>query len=321
MKTIFTALLLFASFVLSAQNFVPNGDFELHSGLPSSWAQWNLCNNWTNAGGTQVGGFFADPDYFHTNGTGPVNLPNAAPAQVQAYTGDAVMGFLGYHDPAGGAVNVREYLQVELTAPLFVGEEYNISFWITNGFSQIGHYYSCDGIGVNLSTAPLSQTGNSYIDRPPLLEVQGEIWETFWSNKSFLFTADSAYRYLTIGNFYPDSSTNRTVQISGPAPFAGAYYFIDQVSLVVSVSSREEANDDHLVSVYPNPAEDLVKIEVHEWLVDGADYHLYGVDGRLLRSGHFSSSTQVDLEGLAPGMYLLEVLGEDLRSTQRLVKN
>ncbi len=59
------ALLVTMTQFVSAQNLVQNPGFELNSGLPSGPGQFDLANNWSNAGAS-----WASPDYLHTGGSG-----------------------------------------------------------------------------------------------------------------------------------------------------------------------------------------------------------------------------------------------------------
>ena len=83
--------------------------------------------------------------------------------------------------------------------------------------------------------------------------------------------ADSAYKYLVIGNFFSDTLTD-TVSFGG-APFAseGAYYYIDDVCVTtdsiynetwtgVQVNSLGKSE----VSIYPNPTSDILTIKSNE---------------------------------------------------------
>lgn len=230
-----TGLICLIGFAINAQNLVPNNGFEEYSALPNAQGQWNRCNGWTNAGGTPVNGFFGDPDYLHLNGGFPAQLPSTPPAFVNPHSGDAIMAFLGYREPAVGATDIREYLSVELSEPLEIGTAYSISFWISNGESSIGHFYQCDGIGVLLSGQEPQQIGTSYIDREPQVKIEGEFFSNEWVRQTFTYEADSAYTHLTIGNFYSDEETSVSVAVEGPLPFPGAYYFVDEVSVIPDV--------------------------------------------------------------------------------------
>ena len=293
-----------------AQELVPNNSFENYTTLPSSAGQWELCVGWTNAGGEPEGGYYGDPDYFHMDGSGEVDLPNTPPATVNPHTGSAIMGFLGYHDPSVGDTNIREYLSVELVEPMIVGNLYSISFWMTNGETEIGHYYKCDGIGVLLSTSALNQVGTAFINRPPQVEVEGEVFSTEWVEYTFEFEADSAYTQLTIGNFYSDEETNVSVALEGPLPFAGAYYFVDDFSVTpIGFGSIDDKADEAAIKIYPNPAADVLNLTLPNDLE--ANYSIYNSAGELVLEGTFNTTIALSLAELTAGAYIVHIEQEN----------
>lgn len=304
MKTTLLSFFLFPS-VLMAQNLVPNPSFEDYTQLPTTQGEWSSCVSWTNAGGLPVGGYYGDPDYFHLMGGPPVQLPSTPPAYVQPFAGDAIMGFLGYHEPYQTTGDIREYLMVPLTEPLDSGTNYSISFWITNGESTIGHKFSCDGIGVNFSMNPLNQGGPSYINQPAEVEIAGDQWSTTWEKITLYYQADSAYTHLTIGNFNSDANTNITLQITDPVPFNGAYYFIDSVDVHRHLSSSEVGeNTLPEISIYPNPAQDIVHVSIHSAEIELLE--LQDLSGAvILRQQVTGMNTQMDVSQLPKGLYFI----------------
>jgi hypothetical protein len=312
MKTIALLLQLLPVIVLG-QNLVPNGGFESYTSLPNDQSQWHFLTNWTNAGGTSVQGLYGDPDFFHLNGSGPAQLPHPPVAWVTPHGDSAIMGFLGYHDPSPGITEIREYVSVQLSAPLTVGVHYRVSFWTTNGDSGIGHYYKCNHIGALLSTHALDQDGTSYIPASPQMEIPGELFSNEWKQHVFYVTADSAYEYLTIGNFYSDAQTTKSVAVPGPLPFAGAYYFVDDVSMTVDKGAGVKDGDEALFSVSPNPVKDRLYIRLKQHSQQKVAYRLYALDGRVLREGQVRETAEVWVGDLSAGAYLMEVEGKVVR--------
>ncbi len=215
------SLLIISIFILQisqAQNLVPNGDFENYSALPNSLGLWSDCNTWSNAGGT------GSPDYWHTSGTGGTQLPNSQFATLDPQSGDAVMGFFVMDNSYD---EYREYLQIQLSSPMVVGETYNISFWLTNGFSDHTKGWGANRFGIRLTESQINQTDDEPMGGIPQIEISGEIWETAWKEYTFSYTADAAYNYITIGNFYNDASTSISEYL--PATNDDAYYYIDNI--------------------------------------------------------------------------------------------
>jgi len=208
---------------MMGQNLVQNGGFETNTGLPTSVAQWNLASNWSNANSSS-----ASPDYLHTGGTGMVQLPNSIFGTIPPYQGNAVMGLAMWH---GTSSNFREYVSQQLSAPLIVGNSYTFSFYISNGIPGSYGGVGIKNVQVDFSVNPINQIGSSPLGYNPLLSSSTIIYSNTWIPVSFTFVATSPYAYFAIGNFKDDANT--VTQTGNTTPHPSAYYFIDEVSLVV----------------------------------------------------------------------------------------
>jgi gliding motility-associated-like protein len=230
MKQIFTVLftVIFSIFIIkmSAQNLVPNYNFEENTGLPMTSGEWYKANNWDN-----VNGLFdfpyASPDYLHNFGGAGVNLPATSFANVYAHEGEAIFGFAAYHTLVS---EFREYLSAELIEPMIPGLSYTVSFYITNGESDWYGAAGCDHIGIQFSEGPLTQITHEPIGGIPQIEIPGIYWNTEWELFTFTYIADAPYDRITIGNFYDDSDTD--VEIFGGVGIMASYYFLDEIMVV-----------------------------------------------------------------------------------------
>lgn len=224
MNRIILLFLVSLSFRSAAQNLVSNPGFETYSALPTGAAQFNLATGWDNCNG---GG---SSDYFHTMGTGIVQLPNCFIGTVFPNSGDACMGqAIYYNSPA----NFREYISSQLISPLVIGQTYNVSFYITNGITS--GTYGGGGIAeisACFSTQPLTQPGTDPIAVTPQVTYGTMFYSYTWQLISMQFVADSAYQFFAIGNFSDDAST--TYQQFDPCPNFGAYYFFDDVVVEIA---------------------------------------------------------------------------------------
>jgi PKD repeat protein len=223
-RTMKRFLLLFMTvcfYQLQGQNIVPNPGFEIYSALPTSVAQLNLCIGWNSCYG---GG---SPDYFHYNGTGLVKLPNCFIGTVNAHSDSAIVGAaLWYYSPA----SYREYIATKLAAPMVIGQTYNVSFYITNGVTS-GTYGGggIDQVSVLFSMDSLFQPGTGPINRTPQYTNGTVFYSHTWQLMSFNYVADSAYQYITIGNFKNDAGT--IYQQFDTCTAYGAYYFFDDINV------------------------------------------------------------------------------------------
>lgn len=76
-------------------------------------------------------------------------------------------------------------------------------------------------------------------------------------------------------------------------------------------------------TIMPNPAFDLVKLQLPVMLDQRASIRIHDMCGRLIRTEHPGTSDNtfsLSLEQLAPGMYTIEVLSENFRGMARVVK-
>jgi hypothetical protein len=216
-----TFLFFLVAKISFAQNLISNSGFETYSALPTSAAQYNLATGWTNCNGT------GSPDYFSILGSGLAQLPNCFIGTVNPNSGDGCMGAaLYYYSPP----DFREYLSTQLLSPLVPGQTYNVNFYVTNGVTG-GNYGGggIDNISAAFSTQPLTQPGMGPIPVIPQV-TYGTIYYSYtWQLLSMQFVADSAYNFITIGNFSPDAAT--AFQQFDPCPSFGAYYFFDDLTV------------------------------------------------------------------------------------------
>src|SRR5690349_6689790 len=114
-----------------AQNLVPNGDFENYTAIPDSMGQIYLATGWNNVVLNYNYSFltpYGSPDYYHTLGTNvPTDLGPMTPA-----SGDGQVGFATFE---GFIPDYREYLSTQLSAPLVPGQQYTLSFFLSNGMN------------------------------------------------------------------------------------------------------------------------------------------------------------------------------------------
>lgn len=200
----------------------------------------------------------ATPDFFHTNDcpaastlyevSVPANFAgveaNNSTALVGGYAGvltfdkqnQSLSGFINPTDPT---YNYREYLQQKLSIPMIVGKKYRFATYLSlSDSSAVATYF-----GTLFSTVPYDEPTGIYINRTPHFETQTMITNKVgWTLFDTTFVADSAYRWMIIGNFRPDVLSNMTIvdsslSISRYAPGFGvitdkmSYYYIDEVSV------------------------------------------------------------------------------------------
>ena len=231
-KTFPTLLFLLFFWTAYGQNLVPNPGFEAFSNCPTNSCQWDFVSNWHNVSGIPgCGSGISSPDFFHTCGTTFYTFPFTLNGEVTPLSGNAVMGIATWLTIVP---NFREYLDVQLTAPLQVGTAYTLTFSYTNGDFDPTVNYGGFGteIGAHLSVGGLAQTGTAPIVLTPTFETTGAIYSTTWQTISYSFTALAPFTHLTFGNFRTDAAAS-IQQFASPsnASFPYAYYYFDDIRL------------------------------------------------------------------------------------------
>lgn len=204
-----------------SQNLVLNGSFEkLDTCHTNPWLQVREAEDWqefnTGAGGT--------PDIFsRCNGTAPLN-PD--PTQYQEAKEGGNYAAVGVY--VSGNANFREYFFQQLSAPMKQGSRYCIRYFL----SSMNMWYRTTGLSINFSTHAHEHINNNVLDVTSHVVPGSIITDTLdWTEVRFEFIADSAYNYITVGNFLYDSEMSIIQVQSTPANYSNAVYYIDDISI------------------------------------------------------------------------------------------
>jgi len=223
-------LLFIFAFPCDAQNLVPNPSFEEYEECPYTigFQPGNRPTYWRS--------WLNSPEYFHACAGSLqdidtlVSVPQNGWGYQYAWDGDAYVG--GYMYWVGD--EFREYIGVQLLESLEVGETYSVSIRVSLawGGSYDPTMGACNNIGVLFTTTSNAWTG---LTGPPFpfrndahVYTPDIITDSLgWTLVSGMFTADSAYQHLVLGNFFNNALTDTL----GIPPWNGevAYYFIDDV--------------------------------------------------------------------------------------------
>lgn len=226
------SFILFLPTIAFGQDLLRNGGFEKYLELPDAGSQWFKCKSWNELKKSN-NKVYSDPEFYHDDGFSVSNYYSGY-VDIDVKKGKGIMGFHPTGIPPISPPNSkmsREYLSTMMSETMKIHSDYIISFWLSNGipiWSNLG--LSCNDIGILFSTNQLTQNKFSVIERKPQLVVKGDVWNTEWTKYTFQFTSDSAYKYLSFGNFYVDS----LVQLESHVAFyaTAAYYFVDDFSVL-----------------------------------------------------------------------------------------
>ncbi len=223
-KTLFS-LLLIPLWAQAQTNLVPNPSFEEYKQLPCSCMGTNIneyLNNWNCASdGT------AD---FMTDLAGADCYANPTSKNSQGFQAARTGHAMGFIYNYCSSMDYREYVGVTLKSPLVVGQKYYAEMYVSlTDYMGI----ATNNVGICFFTGELQRTAGYPINANPQINSTEVITDSKgWVKISGTFTADKAYTYLVIGNFF-DSENTKTQKVDGEDPLGsrGGYsgYYIDDV--------------------------------------------------------------------------------------------
>lgn len=232
-------------FTTTGQNLVPNPSFELttpYCGIPlPSTFNSNIIDWDTPTEGT--------PNIYHESLN--ISCPNVAEGSTSSSswgsedprTDSSMAAIITYCDNSCPPTT-REYLQVQLTSPLNIGQKYFVEMWVSLADNS---GYVTDGLGIYFSVNPPS--ANNWLNLPynPQISESNTITTTNgWVQISDTLIAASAFQYLTIGNFHDDQNT--AFNSTGPSMNDYAVYFIDDVKVhPLNNDEDEESTGEEIV--------------------------------------------------------------------------
>lgn len=221
-----TIFLLFPVYTIFCQNLVPNGSFENHTVCyPCTTGNILRAFPWFDS---YKGYSWGSSDLFH------YCFPTCSPYEQQPRNnGEGIAAAVLYSYHTIGK-DYREDLEVCLKSQLIQGKEYCVSFYVTlhpkwvnnadlNAIDAIEAFFSQDTLKWNL-LPPFNVN-------PQISNYNGPIINDTinWVKISGNFIAQGGERFMTIGNFKPDSVLH--ILNLGPTIGGFSYYFFDDVAV------------------------------------------------------------------------------------------
>ena len=288
-RLLFSFLIIFTVVTVKAQNLVVNPSFEDYTACPTSVGDIYKAVGWDT--------FNDSPDYFHSCSS---NVPNNGYGYQPAAQGGAYAGLITYWD--GGLY--REIIGDSLSIPLIPFQKYYLSFKV-NCADGAPMGYNTNNIGARFSTV---KTSTVNINNNATINYNLVINDTMnWLRVSGSFIADSAYKFLLIGNFFDDLNTI----VTNPSTGIYAYYFVDEVCLATDsmfcanyVTSINELNDSQTISLFPNPADNLISIQTES----GSPISIYNSLGQnVFYRAKCSEMVVINTEDWNAGFYFVNI--------------
>ncbi|MFM2225805.1 MAG: hypothetical protein RJA07_2007 [Bacteroidota bacterium] len=246
------------------------------------------------------------------------------PHQGKCYAGIGCYG-INIQDPT--LYDNREYLSTPFLHLLEIGKKYKATCFINLANNYRFNSEASNKFGFLFSTYILNETstttgGYPRIKKKPQYENDSIIADTLnWVKINYSFIADSAYQYLTIGNFEPDTALSFkhiSTTVIFPSVY-GSYYYIDDVSLVEDTSSGvgdgvrevESRKSRTFGIVYPNPASQSIVIS-HQypklnWEVNTIEVtNLLGQQQNVIVEKLTTENCQLNTANLPSGIYFIK---------------
>lgn len=297
-RIVVTILSLYSIEVLAQENLVPNPSFEDTLVCPYTNGQITATEYWLNV--------FGSCDYFHECSV-DWGVPENYGGSQDAQDGSAYVGLSIWAEPFH---NAHEFIGVSLLAPLDSGAKYFIGFNLSLADTVM---YGVSNVGALLTMESPEWDVNALLSLTPQMSLdsgQHVSNSEGWVSIEGTMIANGGEQFLTIGNFDDDSLVD-TVLVNGQSVLNQAYYYLDSVYVVKDTTYHIGLAEYDLidVSVYPNPASDVVSIEL-----ETRGDHLYEISdlsGRTLVNGVLDNGRAThDVSGLSGGLYSVRVLRE-----------
>ncbi|MEO8588971.1 MAG: gliding motility-associated C-terminal domain-containing protein [Flavobacteriales bacterium] len=214
---------------VQAQNLVPNGDLEQYSQCPDYVSQIDRAVGWSRP--TQ-----ATSDYFNACLGVPFSesVPDNEFGFEPAHSGNGYAGFFCFYStsPITSATdNDHEYVTHALATPLIPGETYSVEFFIS--LADVSKY-AVNDIGALLSIhIPTRDDGLAITSTPQIMNTALTMLDSKdgWTRIHGCFVADSAFAFITVGNFHVGAATVfEEVPTNYPLTYY-SYYYVDDVSV------------------------------------------------------------------------------------------
>lgn len=209
---------------VEGENIVPNPSFELYASPPIGWfykgehytAVMKYWSSATNASPDVYGPRVRVPSHWAAKGFG----------KQTPHSGNSMSGITVY-GCTEGKPHCREYIQIQLSEPLVIGQDYYCEVWV----APLSKGLRVNNIGFYFSRDQFREITDGLLDLKPQL-YSAEVLAPNngkWTRIGGRFRAESEDEYMLIGNFFHDSLTVAEPVTESSLPFA--YYYIDDVVL------------------------------------------------------------------------------------------
>ena len=300
---------------LAQVNIVPNPSFEL---LDTCDFNSTVCGGGVNLG---VVLYWNTPnngtsDVYNSCSTHPqCGVPNNVAGYQYPHSGNGYVGGVYYEH---GFSSSKEYIQTRLDSILKPQRKYCVNFYV-----NVSNIYALgtNNIGMYFSTTQTALGNNNLFSLTPQINYTGIVSDTTnWTVVSGQYIANGGEQYIIIGNFYPDAATDTTPSLS---PYWGqAYIYVDDVSIEdcteVGVLHELSMGKEEM-KVYPNPATNVITVDVKHSLVEG-HFVILNMLGEVVYQKEIKDiKTEIDISSLPKSVYFVEAQSEKGTARKKIV--
>jgi hypothetical protein len=225
--------------------------------------------------------------------------------------------------------NLREYIYTPLSDTLQAGKNYYVSFWVNCSKNAM---YACNDFGAYFSKNYLLLNHHLQAVTPQMQNntTTNLLTDTAgWQQIKGRFIAAGGEKYLTLGNFTPDSIAHVTYLHGSPNPtydWKLAFYYIDDVEVMLDSAGSLGIADQQLnrasVSVFPNPNNGNMTVNYSLPNAREASLELFDSYGRLIsdRPLDLNKTTAILSESFLPnGIYQVQIITDGTRVSRSKV--
>jgi hypothetical protein len=299
------------------QNIVPNPSFEEFYSCEGNLYIESAANFWYGTSNYFIS--CRDSVYFGN--------PYSQFGFQESRSGQAHCGLYTYGKSLDSST-FRNYIQVKLINSLLTAKSYKVEFYVASSealhakSNSIGAYFSADSFFV-------SNIFLGLIDVVPQVQNNhnNDLSDTAnWTLVSGSFIANGTERYLTIGNFLPDSLSNiipLDSVCSQPKGYGCAVFlYIDDVSVVLDDDSGiEESLLANNIKIFPNPSKDLLRIEMQTNF--NGTIKINNALGKEVYNANFQnniSNFTIDTKDFESGLYFISFRNERGELNKKFIK-
>ncbi len=210
-----------------------------------------------------------------------------------------------------------------VSAPLSLKDD-KVCFWANIANSSLWSYlYISADFGKTFISKKLPKLNGSTIKKM----INGD------KNSLLLLTSDDLYvsynegdTWLSIKGDLPNDVEYSTMTISHDnflyVGMMGAPIYKSKTTLDNTIKTKDSFSDIVNFSLFPNPTEDELNIQIADNQEDKSNVLIYSIDGKLLQQTQFyGNSTSLNVQQLPQGIYLFQLKNGAKTSTKRFVKN